>query len=96
LITWITPFVAMTSGVVTFALFTKTFEPATRMRRLFPLAVFADRSLTTSAAATLPTTDVIQEHGAELRLVAKQHRQRRFGTFLNAASVGAKTVYGPG
>ena len=36
--TWMTPFEAITSGVVTRALFRKTFEFLTRMRTLLPLA----------------------------------------------------------
>ena len=54
--TGITPFVAITSGFVTFAALTKTFMPETRMRTDLPLSVFAEVSFVTSAAVTLPGT----------------------------------------
>src|SRR3712207_1393948 len=69
-ITWMTPFVAITSAVVTRALLTKTRRPAVRMRTLFPLAVFAERRLTTFAAGTLPATR------SEERRVGKECRSR--------------------
>ena len=56
LMTWITPFDAVTSAFVTFAAFTKTFMPDIRMRKLFPLSVFAVESFATSAAVTFPDT----------------------------------------
>ena len=56
LMTWMTPFDAITSAFVTFALLTKTFAPETRMRTFLPFSVFADESLTTSAAVTFPET----------------------------------------
>ena len=46
----------MTSGFVTFAVLTNTFVPETRMRTVLPSSVFADDSLVTSAAVTLPAT----------------------------------------
>ena len=54
--TWMTPFDAITSGIVTLAPFTNTFVPDRRMRTLLPFSVLAEDSFTTSAAATLPDT----------------------------------------
>jgi hypothetical protein len=51
-----TPFLAITSAFTTFAVFTKTFEPETRMRTFLPFSVLAALSFTTSAAVTLPAT----------------------------------------
>ena len=42
---WMTPFDAITSAFVTFELLTKTFEPATRMRIVFPPTVFPVNSV---------------------------------------------------
>ena len=42
--TWMTPFDAITSGVVTLALFTKTLEPSTRKRTFLPFSVLAERA----------------------------------------------------
>ena len=69
LTTWITPFVAITSGFVTFAALTKTFMPETRMRTDLPLSVFAEVSFVTSASRDLAGNDVIEEDGLQLRLV---------------------------
>ena len=54
--TWMTPFVAFTSAVVTLAALIRTVLPVTRMRTLGPASVFAERSFTTFAAGTLPET----------------------------------------
>jgi hypothetical protein len=56
LMTWMTPFDAVTSAFVIFAEFTKTFVPDVRMRTLFPLSVFAVDSFAASAAVTFPDT----------------------------------------
>ena len=52
--TWMTPFDALTSGMMTFALFTKTEPPSTLIATFAPLTVFAEVSLTTSLDGTLP------------------------------------------
>ncbi len=52
--TWMTPFDAITSGITTFALFTKTEPPSTLIATFAPLTVFAEVSLTTSLDGTLP------------------------------------------
>ena len=56
LMTWMTPFEAITSGVVTFARFTKTPPSLTLIRTELPSRVLAELSLTTSEAVTLPET----------------------------------------
>src|SRR4051812_22558231 len=95
LMTWMTPLDAITSGVVTFAPFTNTFVPETRMRTLWPFSVLADDSFTTSAAATLPETTWYRSTAFSFALSRKSMFSVLVGTFLNAASVGANTVYGP-
>ena len=55
-ITWMTPFVASTSGVVTCAASTKTDPFATLIASDLPSAVLAEVSFATSAAVTRPGT----------------------------------------
>jgi len=56
LTTWMTPFDALTSAVVTRAPPTDTLPPVTRIETDLPLSVLAERSVTTLAAGTLPLT----------------------------------------
>ena len=77
LITWMTPFEAITSGVVTRAPPTKTLPPVTRIATDFPLRVFAEASLTTLDAVALPLTTWYSRTGAQLRLVLPEPRERR-------------------
>ena len=55
-ITWMIPFEAFTSGVTTLAPFRKTEPSCTLIATLAPFSVFAEVSLTTSLAGTLPGT----------------------------------------
>ena len=51
-----TPFDALMSALVTFALYTKTLPPAVWIRTYFPFRVLADFSMTTCELGTRPAT----------------------------------------
>ena len=55
-ITWITPFDAGMSVLITWASFTLTVLPLVEICKSWPLTVFAEESFTTCAAITLPAT----------------------------------------
>lgn len=55
-ITWMTPLLARTSAVTTFAPPTVTVPPAATIGRLPPWTVFASVSFAASAASTCPDT----------------------------------------
>ena len=90
-----TPFDALMSALVTFALFTKTLPPAVWIRTDFPFRVFADLSMTTCELGTRPATTWYRSTARSFAGCLASDFRVDFGTFLNAASVGAKTVYGP-
>jgi hypothetical protein len=54
--TWMTPFDALMSVLVTFALLTKTLPPAVWIRTDFPFRVLAYFSMTTCELGTRPAT----------------------------------------
>ena len=93
--TWMTPFDAVTSGFVTLALFTYTEPFDVRIRTDFPFTVLTDLIITTSELGTLPATTWYRSTARSFALFFARDFRVDFGTLLNAASVGAKTVYGP-
>jgi hypothetical protein len=59
------------------------------------LRVFAERSFTTCFAVTLPLTTWYSRTARSFARSLPSAASVAFGTFANAASVGAKTVNGP-
>src|SRR6478609_2746783 len=92
--TWMTPLDAWTS----FTPFTYTLPSRTTMSRGSPFTVFgvAPLDLTMSAAMTLPLTTWYVRIDVSFSLSASSASIVPAGSFANAASVGAKTVNGPG
>ncbi len=77
LVTWMTPFEAITPGVVTRAPPTKTLPPVTRIATDFPLRVFRRGELDDAGRRHLALNAVVQQDGAQLRLVLPEPRERR-------------------
>ena len=77
LMTWMTPFVAITSAVVTFAPLTKTFPPATRMRDGLAVRRLRRAQLDHVLRGHLAGDDVVEQDGLQLGLVRHQRVQRR-------------------
>src|SRR5215213_1964324 len=96
LMTWMTPFEVITSGVTTRALFRKTFESLTRTRTFLPFNVSMEERSTTSAARNSPAATWYRSTDLSFDLLRSSAFSFRSGTFANAESVGANTVYGPG
>ena len=95
--TWIVPLLARTSVFTTFVEpFRKTDPPRTWMLIFGPASVFVDLSFTTLAAVTLPLTTWYRSTRRRAFGLTASCWSVAFGTAANAASVGAKTVSGPG
>ena len=75
--TWMTPFDACTSGVITLALFTKTDAPSTLIATLAPLTVFAEVSLTTSLGGNVAGDHVVEQDSLQLGRVGGERVERR-------------------
>ncbi len=82
-----TPFEAITPGVVTRAPPTKTLPPVTRIATDFPLRVFRRGELDDAGRRHLALNAVVQQDGAQLRLVFPSDASVAFGTLANAAGV---------
>jgi hypothetical protein len=94
-ITWMTPFEAVTFALTTVAPPTITLPPLTRIETGLPSSVLAEWSFIACAAVTFPLTTWYRRTARSFALFFASEASVAFGTLAKAASVGAKTVYGP-